>query len=154
MIRYTRVKHKFVHHIPETVEPGVLYVSVDFATAVHSCCCGCGKEVVTPLAPSGWKLVFDGETVSLAPSIGNRNFECKSHYFIMRNRVIEAKPWDNEDETPITKDNREKGGTGTSETGSSDDANSKGWRASLQDWVADSRMAKLNRKPKKHESTD
>ena len=96
MMRHTRLKHQFVHHIPEHLEPGILYVSVDYATAVHSCCCGCGQEVVTPLSPAGWKLTFDGETVSLSPSIGNRYFECRSHYFIERNQIIEARPWTSE----------------------------------------------------------
>jgi len=34
--------------------------------------------VVTPLSPTGWSLIFDGETVSLYPSIGNWNFPCRS----------------------------------------------------------------------------
>lgn len=92
MMRYNRLQHEFVHYIPEKLHPGVLYVSVDYATTVHSCCCGCGMEVVTPLTPSDWKLIFDGETVSLSPSIGNWKFPCRSHYVVERGRVIEAKP--------------------------------------------------------------
>jgi hypothetical protein len=64
-----------------------LYVSIEFATAIHKCFCGCGVQVVTPLSPIGWKLTFDGETVSLAPSVGSWSFQCKSHYWIRRNRV-------------------------------------------------------------------
>jgi Family of unknown function (DUF6527) len=79
--------HKFVKSVPETLEQGVLYVSVEYATAIHKCCCGCGNEVVTPLSPKDWKLTFDGETVSLYPSIGNWNFGCRSHYWITKNRV-------------------------------------------------------------------
>lgn len=92
MMRYLRLEHRFVEHIPQQVEPGVLYVSFAYATAIHSCCCGCGTQVVTPLSPTDWQMVFDGETVSLHPSIGNWNFPCRSHYFIKRDRVIPAGP--------------------------------------------------------------
>ena len=93
MIRCERLEHRFVANIPNLVEPGVLYVSIEYATAIHLCCCGCGEEVVTPLTPTDWKLTFDGESVSLWPSIGNWNFKCRSHYFIEHNRVITARPW-------------------------------------------------------------
>ena len=81
------LKHKFVEQIPEEPEEGVLYVSIPFETVIHKCCCGCGNEVVTPLSPTDWSLTFDGETITLNPSIGNWNFKCKSHYFIRKNRV-------------------------------------------------------------------
>lgn len=79
--------HKFVEFMPEPLEEGSLYISVDYATAAHKCCCGCGEEVVTPLSPTDWKLIFDGETVSLSPSIGNWSFPCRSHYWIKENVI-------------------------------------------------------------------
>jgi Family of unknown function (DUF6527) len=96
LARMTRIgvlTHDFVESIPDHVEDGRLYISVGFATAVHKCCCGCGKEVVTPLSPTDWKLIFDGRTVSLHPSIGNWSFDCKSHYWIQNNRVRWARRW-------------------------------------------------------------
>ncbi|WP_390895580.1 DUF6527 family protein [Stieleria tagensis] len=60
---------------------------------MHLCCCGCSREVVTPFSPTDWKLVFDGESVSLSPSVGNWNFPCRSHYIIRQNRVLEAGSW-------------------------------------------------------------
>ena len=90
---HRRLEHRFVQHIPRTLEPGVLYVSVEFATAAHLCCCGCGEEVVTPLTPTDWRMTFDGETISLWPSLGNWNFACRSHYVIERSEVVEALPW-------------------------------------------------------------
>ena len=66
-----KMQHKFVEFIPDELENGVLYVSVTYATAIHECCCGCGNEVVTPLAPNDWQLTFDGESITLFPSIGN-----------------------------------------------------------------------------------
>lgn len=90
------LQHEFVEHIPNEVKPGVLYVSIPYATVVHKCCCGCGSEVVTPLSPTDWKLIFDGETVSLYPSVGNWSFACRSHYWIRHNRVKWASQWSQE----------------------------------------------------------
>jgi len=87
------LQHEFVEHIPEVLHNGFLYVSIRYATAAHKCCCGCGNEVITPLSPTDWKLVFDGKTVSLYPSIGNWALSCKSHYWIDKNRVRWAKKW-------------------------------------------------------------
>jgi len=88
------IQHKFVEYIPNIPEQDVLYISVEYRTAVHLCVCGCGNKVVTPLAPTDWEMRFDGKTVSLYPSIGNWNFDCRSHYFIMRNKICHARRWD------------------------------------------------------------
>ncbi len=88
-----RLKYDFVEFIPEHPEQSTLYISIAYATAIHKCCCGCGYEVATPLSPTDWALTFDGETVSLHPSIGNWSFPCRSHYWIRRNQVIWAEPW-------------------------------------------------------------
>lgn len=88
-----KLSHKFVKNIPDTLENGVVYVSVDYSTAIHKCCCGCGNQVVTPLSPTDWKLSFDGETISLYPSIGNWNLPCQSHYWITDNEVEWAPRW-------------------------------------------------------------
>jgi hypothetical protein len=87
------IKHQFVHYIPKELKDRTIYISLDFATAVHKCCCGCGQEVVTPLSPTDWLLTFDGRTISLDPSIGNWSFACRSHYWILRNAVIWAPRW-------------------------------------------------------------
>jgi hypothetical protein len=87
------LKHEFVEFIPDQLQAGIIYVSIKYATAVHQCCCGCGNEVVTPIAPTGWQLTFDGKSVSLNPSIGNWSYPCKSHYWIIRNRVQWAEAW-------------------------------------------------------------
>lgn len=96
MMRYHRLKHQFVTTLPDVLEAGVLYVSTEYATSAHLCCCGCGEEVVTPLTPTDWKMTFDGETVSLWPSVGNWYDKCRSHYVIEQNRVIPALPWSEE----------------------------------------------------------
>lgn len=89
-------KHQFVEFMPEELHNGTLYVSVRFATVSHLCACGCGMKVVTPLKPTDWKLIFDGKTLSLDPSIGNWNFPCRSHYWIRNNRVKWAPQWTEE----------------------------------------------------------
>ena len=85
--------HEFVEFIPDVIQERKIYVSIEYATAVHKCCCGCGKEVVTPLSPTDWKLIFDGKTVSLDPSIGNWSFPCRSHYWVRNNRTLWAEDW-------------------------------------------------------------
>ena len=82
-----RFSPQFVELMPDALEEGVLYVSMSYAVAAHRCACGCGLEVVTPLSPTDWRLVFDGENVSLEPSIGNWSFPCRSHYFIRQGRI-------------------------------------------------------------------
>ena len=87
------LKYEFVGNIPEDLEERTLYVSMDYATVVHKCCCGCGEEVVTPLNPTDWELTYNGEEISLYPSIGNWSFKCQSHYWIEGNIVKWAAQW-------------------------------------------------------------
>lgn len=89
----TPVRHIFVTTIPERLEQGVIYVSVPYATVAHLCACGCGQEVNLPLSPTDWALVYDGETISLYPSVGNWSLPCQSHYYIRNDAVVWAKAW-------------------------------------------------------------
>jgi hypothetical protein len=93
MMRTAFLQPQFVRGIPEKLDPGTLYISIDFGTAAHSCCCGCGREVVTPLSPTDWKITYNGRSISLHPSIGNWNFPCQSHYRIDAGRVVWADRW-------------------------------------------------------------
>ena len=77
----------FTETFPPTMDTGVLYVSIPYRTCGHLCCCGCGHEVITPLSPAQWSLAYDGENVSLTPSIGNWALPCRSHYWIHHGRV-------------------------------------------------------------------
>lgn len=109
MMRYQTLEHRFVRNVPRELERGVLYVSMDYATAVHSCCCGCGDRVVTPFTPTDWRMTFDGESISLYPSVGNWNQECRSHYLIQQNRVLEAGGWSNSQiDTEVHRDKKAK----------------------------------------------
>lgn len=89
--------HEFVEYMPNDLKDGTIYVSMAFATVAHKCCCGCGNEAITPLSPTDWKLIFDGQSISLDPSIGNWNFACQSHYWIKRNKVKWAPRWSQEE---------------------------------------------------------
>ncbi len=94
--------HKFVEHMPDVLDEGTIYVSIPFETVIHKCACGCGAEVVTPLSPAEWSLIFDGETISLKPSIGSWSLECKSHYWIRKNKIEWSSRW-SEDEIEMVK---------------------------------------------------
>ena len=96
MLKIKKLKNHFIRNIPREIDTGVLYISMEYATAVHSCCCGCGERVVTPLSPPDWKMSFDGESVSLTPSVGNWNSACRSHYIIKQNVVVEAGSWNDD----------------------------------------------------------
>lgn len=99
-----KLRHKFVKNIPEDMEDGVIYISMDYSVAIHKCCCGCGNQIVTPFSPTDWKITFDGKTVSLYPSIGNWSIPCKSHYWIKNSEVKWAPKWSKEE----IKENRKK----------------------------------------------
>lgn len=96
MNKATTLTHQFVEFVPDHLEEGKIYISLEYATVAHKCCCGCGKEVVTTLSPTDWKLIFDGRSVTLDPSIGNWSFPCQSHYWIRNNAVQWAPRWSKE----------------------------------------------------------
>lgn len=88
MEKIKNFKLEFVHYMPKELNQGVLYISMEYSLVMHLCACGCREKVATPLSPEDWKLYYDGEVISLSPSIGNWDFPCLSHYWIRRNNVI------------------------------------------------------------------
>ncbi|SHG40307.1 hypothetical protein SAMN05443144_12722 [Fodinibius roseus] len=91
-----KLNHRFVEYIPKNLEEGVLYISIRFGTAVHKCACGCGNKTVTPLSPTDWELKYNGESISLNPSIGNWSYPCQSHYWIINDEIRWADKWSKE----------------------------------------------------------
>jgi len=92
---YERVKQsRFVvqhcWYMPAAKRNGVLYVSRKWEVAIHLCACGCGEETVTPIGAGGWTFTEDPEGPTLSPSIGNHQFECRSHYYIRNGNVVWA----------------------------------------------------------------
>ena len=80
---------EFVEEIPKEICEGHLYLCLSYNAVVHKCACGCGEIISTPLDKKhGWIMQYDGETVTLSPSIGNGSYRCRSHYYIRGNRII------------------------------------------------------------------
>lgn len=86
----TQLEPCFVDGVPETLEDGRLYISIRFKTTSHLCACGCGERVVAKLNPNDWNMLYNGRDITLHPSIGNWSFECRSHYFVRRNKIVWA----------------------------------------------------------------
>lgn len=87
-MRVHNYKSEFVNVIPQHLKEGTLYVCLPYKIAMHKCACGCGAEVSTPISKKhGWVMSYDGEHVSMSPSIGNGAYACHSHYFLKNGRV-------------------------------------------------------------------
>lgn len=87
-MKIRKYRIEFVDSIPKKIEQGKLYICINCNVIVHKCACGCGEKTVTPLHKNnGWIMKYDGQSITLRPSIGNFNINCKSHYFITENRV-------------------------------------------------------------------
>ncbi|MFA5806316.1 MAG: DUF6527 family protein [Melioribacteraceae bacterium] len=84
---------EFVDSVPDLINERTLYISILYSTAIHLCPCGCYEEVVTKIAPNRWRMTYDGESVSLFPSIGSWSLPCQSHYWIKKNKIIWADNW-------------------------------------------------------------
>ena len=84
----TKFTLSVVRRVPEQLEYGVLYVCFECNVVIHLCACGCGEKVVLPLSPSCWSIKYDGESVSMRPSVGNFQMPCRSHYWIRQNKIL------------------------------------------------------------------
>lgn len=83
----TELRTKFVDVIPEVdaMEPGLVYVSANYATTNHLCACGCGGQTVIPLDGTGWSFIEEADGPTFRPSILNRS--CRAHYYVTRGKV-------------------------------------------------------------------
>lgn len=61
-MRLIAIRPKYVQHVPDRLEEGVLYISERFKICSHLCACGCKEEVVTPLSHAEWRLFKEGGT--------------------------------------------------------------------------------------------
>lgn len=80
-------KNKLVESIPRNMKSDVLYISIKYNSVGHLCPCGCEEEVFTPISKNGWKITYNGESISLYPSIGNWGLKCQSHYWIKNGKI-------------------------------------------------------------------
>lgn len=88
-----RFEVQHVETMPQSLQPGILYVSLEFGTAHHLCACGCGHKVRTPLSPVEWQVEETPQGVTLRPSIGSWQLPCRSHYLIQQGQVVWAEQW-------------------------------------------------------------
>ena len=87
-MRTSKIVPVFVEFIPTELESNCLYISIDYKIMAHKCACGCGNIIYTPIdRKDGWVLSYDGESVTIKPSIGNWNLKCRSHYYIIDNYI-------------------------------------------------------------------
>jgi hypothetical protein len=91
--RIKQLEPRFIETMPDRIDPGILYVSLEYGSMIHSCACGCGGEIVLPLTPLDWSLRYDGETISVWPSVGNWSLPCRSHYIIEKGTIRWAGAW-------------------------------------------------------------
>ena len=87
------VRPVFLETIPadtRELQEGCLYISMKYNTLVHRCPCGCGGLSEIGLHPATRSMIYDGENVSIEPSIGARALRCGSHYWITKNCIIWA----------------------------------------------------------------
>ena len=82
----------YVYYIPEELEEGKIYISLEFGIAIHLCACGCKGKTVTGLKEywsDGWTLTNNDGEISLRPSIGNFSGEnpYHAHYYITDNKI-------------------------------------------------------------------
>jgi len=115
--RQERFAPVFVEEVPDELQPGLLYISIRYSIMLHLCACGCGAETVTPLNPDNWSFTYNGDTVTLNPSIDNYSYPCQSHYWIKNGRVRWARtstpkeiaaarvPWGSRPAGPLHPDN-------------------------------------------------
>ena len=91
-----RFELRRVRYMPKELRSGILYVSDEFAIAVHLCACGCGTKVRTPLGTTEWSVQETRTGPTLRPSVGNWQQACQSHYLITGGEVIWAEEWSTE----------------------------------------------------------
>lgn len=91
--RLSSIRLEHVQYIPKQLEPGILYVALEYGAAAHLCACGCGTKIRTPLDATEWALTETPEGPSLSPSVGNWQQACQSHYVIKKGKILWAAQW-------------------------------------------------------------
>lgn len=95
-LRVHELKTVQVRTIPDSLEFGKLYVSKEFELSIHLCACGwCAVKTVLPFYNANFPIGHNGWThdeladgqYTIAPSIGNWQMPCHSHYYIRNGKV-------------------------------------------------------------------
>lgn len=92
-MKLSAIRLQHVQYMPKQLEPGILYVALEYGAAAHLCACGCGTKIRTPLDLTEWALTEGPEGPSLSPSVGNWQQPCQSHYVIKNGKILWAGQW-------------------------------------------------------------
>ena len=92
-MRNSKWQVEWVEDMPQSMRSGTLYISIKHRLIEHVCACGCGEEISLPLGKSEWRIAYDGDSISVFPSVGNWRLPCKSHYVIRENKTIWCTRW-------------------------------------------------------------
>lgn len=93
-MKITELTPEFSHYLPEEIQEGKLYISLDFGTSKHLCPCGCGSLIVVPFSIDNpnqyqWHYTQTADNkISLSPSVGNWQIPCQYHYMITENKIV------------------------------------------------------------------
>ena len=82
------INFKKVDYIPLLLEDNILYISDKLSITAHKCMCGCGNKVINLLDNNHWNYTINTLGVSMYPSVGNWGFDCRSHYWIMKGKIL------------------------------------------------------------------
>ena len=88
-----QITPEFVDDIPRELDHDKLYICCRYRAVTHLCACGCGIEINTPMHPTGWTIIYNGDSVSLFPSVGNWSENCQSHYWVTNNQIHWTTRW-------------------------------------------------------------
>jgi hypothetical protein len=112
-----KISHEFVTVMPPkgSLKENTVYISLEYGIVLHKCACGCGLEINTPLTPRDWNLTFNGESISLWPSVGNWSNPCRSHYVIKNGWVHWSDDWTDAKIKNAREEERARRQNGTSE---------------------------------------
>lgn len=69
--------------IPDSLEFGKIYYSIEYKISVHLCLCGCNVKCALPIKEGEWNLKIEDSKPTISPSI-QQLFECRSHYIITK----------------------------------------------------------------------
>ena len=88
-----KVTPRFVEQIPPGKrESGVILVCIKYGVMSLACPCGCGLTMDLSIEPHRWRIEWDGEHLSVCPSVSSSGLPCRSHYWIQSNRIEWCRP--------------------------------------------------------------
>lgn len=84
----------YTTYFDRNVEPGELMIGHKQEIVKFLCPCGCGSEIdlfeeaYFPRKGKNWTITVNDNKVTLHPSVNMVNHKCKSHFWIVKNKVV------------------------------------------------------------------